>query len=166
MATISLHGTPIHTIGELPKPGTKATDFAMTRTDLSVATLDDYAGKRLVLNIFPSIDTATCAQSVRVFNQKAAALENTAVINVSRDLPFAQKRFCGIEGIANAETLSDFNTGRFGKEYGLEMTDGKMAGLHARAVVVIDEHKTVIYSQLVPELSNEPDYDAALAVLK
>ena len=166
MATITIGGTPVNTNGELPQTGTKAKDFSMSRPDLSVATLSDYAGKRVILNIFPSIDTSTCAQSVRVFNQRAAALENTTIINVSRDLPFAQKRFCGSEGIDNAETLSDFNTGSFGKDYGLEMTNGKMAGLHARAVVVLDEDGTVIHSQLVSELANEPDYDAAIATLK
>lgn len=166
MATITLGGNAIHTSGELPAVGTKAKDFSMTRLDLSTATLSDYAGKRLILNIFPSIDTATCAQSVRVFNQKASDLANTKIVNISRDLPFAQKRFCGAEGIENAETLSDFNTGKFGKDYGLEMTEGKLTGLHSRAVVVIDENGTVIHSQQVPEIADEPDYESALASLK
>ncbi|RZJ31491.1 MAG: thiol peroxidase [Flavobacterium sp.] len=166
MSQITLGGNPIHTNGELPQTGSKAADFSMSRKDLSRATLADYAGKRLVLNIFPSIDTSTCAQSVRVFNQRAAALENTKIINVSRDLPFAQKRFCGSEGIDNAETLSDFNTGKFGKDYGLEMVDGALAGLHARAVIVVDEDGTVIHTELVPEIADEPNYDAAIASLK
>ena len=166
MASITHRGNEVHTNGELPVKGTKAKDFSMARIDMSAATLADYAGKRLVLNIFPSIDTPTCAQSVRVFNEKAAGLANTKIVNVSRDLPYAQKRFCGAEGIENAEVLSDFNTGSFGKDYGLEMTNGRMAGLHARAVIVIDENSNIIYTELVADISSEPNYEAALAVLK
>jgi thiol peroxidase len=165
MATITLGGNPIHTSGELPKVGTKAIDFALVKNDLSTVTLADFAGSRLVLNIFPSIDTATCATSVRKFNEKASQLENTKVLCISRDLPFAQKRFCGAEGIENAMSLSDFKTGRFGQDYGLEMIDGALNGLHARVVLVLNENGTVIYTELVAEIADEPNYDNALAVL-
>ena len=166
MATISLHGNPIHTKGELPVKNAPALDFELVKDDLSVATLEDFKGSRLVLNIFPSIDTPTCAQSVRQFNQKAAGLKNTKVINISRDLPFAQKRFCAAEGIENVLNLSDFKTGRFGKDYGVELVDGKMAGLHARAVIVLDAKGIIIHTELVTELSAEPDYEAAIAALQ
>ncbi len=165
MAEITLGGNPVHTSGELPKTGTMAPDFNLAKSDLTIASLADYAGKRLVLNIFPSIDTSTCAQSVRTFNEKAAALANTRVINISRDLPFAQNRFCAAEGIENVENLSDFNTGKFGKDYGIEIIDGKLAGLHSRAVVVVDENGKIIHTQLVPEIKDEPDYNAALTAL-
>ena len=165
MAAITLGGNPIHTNGELPKTGTKAPHFEMIKTDLSIAKLSDYAGTRLVLNIFPSIDTGTCAASVRAFNAKASGLENTKVLCISRDLPFAQKRFCGAEGLENVENLSDFNTGHFGKEYGLEITDSVVKGLHSRVVIVIDENGTIAYTEQVPEIANEPNYDNALAVL-
>lgn len=133
---------------------------------MSVTTLSDYAGKNVVLNIFPSIDTSTCATSVRVFNQKAAGLEDTVILCISRDLPFAQKRFCGAEGIENVLCASDFRTGQFGKDYGLEMIDGKLAGLHSRAVVVIGKDGNVVYSEQVAEIANEPDYEAALASIR
>ncbi len=165
MATITLGGNPIHTNGELPKTGSKAPEFQLVKTDLSTATLADYAGSKLVLNIFPSVDTGTCAASVRHFNQSASALENTKVLCISRDLPFAQKRFCGAEGLENVENLSDFKSGSFGKDYGLEMTDGALAGLHSRVVLVIDENGIVVYSEQVPEIADEPNYDAALAAL-
>ena len=165
MATITLGGNPIHTNGELPQTGSKAPEFQLVKTDLSTATLADYAGSKLVLNIFPSVDTGTCAASVRHFNQSASALENTKVLCISRDLPFAQKRFCGAEGLENVENLSDFKSGSFGKDYGLEMTDGALAGLHSRVVVVIDENGIVMYSEQVPEIADEPNYDAALAAL-
>lgn len=165
MATITLGGNPIHTNGELPKTGSKAPEFQLIKTDLSTATLADYAGSKLVLNIFPSVDTGTCAASVRHFNQSASALENTKVLCISRDLPFAQKRFCGAEGLENVENLSDFKSGSFGKDYGLEMTDGALAGLHSRVVLVIDENGIVVYSEQVPEIADEPNYDAALATL-
>jgi thiol peroxidase len=165
MATISLGGNPVHTIGQLPHKGSPAPDFQLTKADLSTTTLADYAGKKVILNIFPSIDTPTCATSVRTFNQRAAGLENTVVLCISRDLPFAQKRFCGAEGIANVETLSDFRDGSFGKAYGLELTDGKLAGLHSRAVVVVDARGNVAYTEQVPEIADEPNYEAALASL-
>ncbi len=165
MATITLGGNPIHTNGELPKTGSKAPEFQLVKTDLSTTTLADYAGSKLVLNIFPSVDTGTCAASVRHFNQSASALENTKVLCISRDLPFAQKRFCGAEGLENVENLSDFKSGSFGKDYGLEMTDGALAGLHSRVVLVIDENGVVVYSEQVPEIADEPNYDAALAAL-
>jgi thiol peroxidase len=165
MATITLGGNPIHTNGELPKTGSKAPEFQLVKTDLSTATLADYAGSKLVLNIFPSIDTGTCAASVRHFNQSASELKNTKVLCVSRDLPFAQKRFCGAEGLENVENLSDFKSGTFGKDYGLEMIDGALAGLHSRVVLVIDENGIVVYAEQVPEIADEPNYDAALAAI-
>lgn len=165
MAVITLGGNPINTNGELPKTGSKAPDFQLIKQDLSTASLADFAGSKLVLNIFPSIDTSTCATSVRTFNAKASALENTKVLCISRDLPFAQKRFCGAEGLENVINLSDFNTGSFGKDYGLEIADGVFKGLHARAVVVIDENGVVKHTELVPEIADEPNYESALAVL-
>lgn len=165
MATITLGGNPIHTSGELPIISTKAPDFKLVKTDLDTVSLGDFAGTRIVLNIFPSIDTPTCAASTRKFNEKASGLSNTTVLCIARDLPFAMKRFCGAEGLDNVIPLSDFKTGQFGKDYGLEMIDGKLDGLHSRAVVVIDENGNVIYTEQVPEIADEPDYDAALAVL-
>lgn len=166
MATITLKGNPVHTLGELPKAGSKAADFELIKNDLSTVSLKDFAGSNLVLNIFPSIDTGTCAASVRKFNESAAKLDNTKVLCISRDLPFAQARFCGAEGIQNVLTLSDFNTGSFGKTYGLEIVDGPLKGLHSRAVVVIDATGKVIYNQQVPEIVDEPDYTAALNSLR
>jgi len=165
MATTSLGGNPVNTNGDLPAIGSLAPDFTLLKNDLSDAKLSDYHGKRLILNIFPSIDTSTCATSVREFNQRAAGLENTEVLCISHDLPFAQKRFCGAEGIENVATLSDFKTGSFGKDYGLEMVDGKLNGLHARAIVVLDENQNVLHTELVPNISDEPNYDAAIAAL-
>lgn len=165
MATITLGGNPIHTNGELPKVGSKAPDFQLVKTDLSVASLSDFAGSKLVLNIFPSVDTGVCATSVRTFNQKASTLKNTKVLCISRDLPFAQKRFCGAEGIENVENLSDFKEGDFGKNYGLTMTDGPLAGLHSRVVIVVDENGVVTHAQQVPEIADEPNYETALASL-
>lgn len=165
MASITLGGNPIHTSGDLPQKGSKVADFSLIKVDLSTATLADFAGKKLVLNIFPSVDTGTCAQSVRTFNESASKLENTTVLCISRDLPFAQKRFCGAEGLENVINLSDFNTGAFGKEYGLEMTDGPLAGLHSRVVLVLDENGTVLHAEQVGEIADEPNYEAALAVL-
>jgi thiol peroxidase len=165
MATVTLGGNPIHTFGELPKVGTKAPDFKLLKTDLSEVTLADFAGSKLVLNIFPSIDTGTCATSVRKFNEKASALNSTKVLCISRDLPFAQKRFCGAEGIENVVSLSDFNTGAFGKTYGLEITDSVLAGLHSRVIVVIDENGMISHTEQVGEIADEPNYEAALAVL-
>lgn len=165
MATITLGGNPIHTSGELPKVGSKAPDFQLVKTDLSVASLADFAGSKLVLNIFPSIDTGVCATSVRTFNQKASTLENTKVLCISRDLPFAQKRFCGAEGIENVENLSDFKNGSFGEKYGLTITDGPLAGLHSRVVIVVDENGVITHAEQVPEIAQEPNYEMALAVL-
>jgi thiol peroxidase len=165
MATITLGGNPIQTSGELPKLGTKTPDFALVKNDLSTVTLADFAGSRLVLNIFPSIDTGTCATSVRKFNEKASQLQNTKVLCISRDLPFAQKRFCGAEGIENAMSLSDFKTGRFGKDYGLEMIDGALNGLHSRVVIILNENGIVLYAEQVAEIADEPNYEKALAVL-
>ena len=165
MAAITLGGNPIHTSGDLPKTGSKAPDFQLVKNDLSSTTLADFAGSKLVLNIFPSIDTGTCATSVRTFNAKASALKNTKVLCICRDLPFAQKRFCGAEGLENVINLSDFNTGKFGKDFGLEMTDGPLAGLHSRVVILLDENGTVCYAEQVPEIASEPNYEAALAAL-
>ncbi len=165
MASITLGGNPIHTNGELPKVGSKAINFSLTKNDLSVANLSDFAGSKLVLNIFPSVDTGTCATSVRKFNERASTLVNTKVLCISRDMPFAQKRFCGAEGLENVENLSDFNTGKFGKDYGLEISDSVFAGLHSRVVIVLDENGIVKYTEQVPEIANEPNYEAALASL-
>lgn len=165
MANITLGGNPIHTNGELPQTGTKAIDFSLVKSDLSTAQLIDFKGSRLVLNIFPSIDTGTCATSVRKFNEKASQLENTKVLCISRDLPFAQKRFCGAEGLENVINLSDFKAGSFGKDYGLEIVDGPLAGLHSRVVLVLDENGTVIYAEQVPEIADEPNYEAAIMAL-
>jgi thiol peroxidase len=165
MATITLGGNPINTNGALPKVGTKAPNFELLKTDLGKVTLADYSGSKLVLNIFPSIDTGTCATSVRTFNADASKLDNTKVLCISRDLPFAQKRFCGTEGLNNVINLSDFNTGSFGKEYGLEITDGPLEGLHSRVVIVLNENGIVQYTEQVSEIANEPNYTAALAAL-
>jgi len=165
MATITLGGNPINTSGELPKTGTKAPNFELTKTDLGTATLADFAGSKVVLNIYPSVDTGTCAMSTRTFNAKASTLENTKIVCISRDLPFAFKRFCGAEGIDNVICLSDFKTGNFGKNYGLEMIDGPLAGLHSRVVIIIDENGIIKYAEQVPEIADEPNYESALAAL-
>jgi thioredoxin-dependent peroxiredoxin len=165
MASITLGGNPINTLGELPKVGSKLADFKLVKSDLSTASLADFTGKKLVLNIFPSIDTGTCATSVRKFNETAAKLDNTSVLCISRDLPFAQKRFCGSEGIENVVNLSDFQEGNFGKSNGLEIVNGPLAGLHSRAIIVADENGTVLHTEQVAEIANEPNYEAALAVL-
>ncbi len=165
MATITLGGNPINTNGTLPQIGSKAIDFKLIKTDLSTATLADFSGSKLVLNIFPSIDTGTCATSVRTFNEKANAMNNTKVLCISRDLPFAQKRFCATEGLDNVINLSDFNTGLFGKNFGLEINDGVLAGLHSRVIIVIDENGVITHTEQVGEIADEPNYDAALAAL-
>lgn len=165
MAEITLKGNKINTIGNLPTVGDKAPCFTLVKDDLSVKTLGDYKGSRLVLNIFPSLDTGTCAASVRRFNKEASELKNTKVLCISKDLPFAQARFCGSEGLENVENLSDFRTGEFGKAYGVEIIDGPLAALESRAVVVIDEEGKVIYTEQVPEIVDEPNYEAAIAVL-
>lgn len=165
MTKITLKGNSIHTSGELPKIGSLAQDFKLIANDLTIKTLNDFKGKTLVLNIFPSIDTGTCAASVRNFNKAAANLTNTSVLCISRDLPFAQARFCGAEGIENVFMLSDFNTGQFGKDYGLEIVDGPLAGLHSRCIVVINTEGLVIYTEQVAEITEEPNYNLALASL-
>jgi thiol peroxidase len=164
MATTALGGNPVHTVGELPVPGGAAPSYTLTGTDLSDLTSEGTAGKRVVLNIFPSIDTKVCAASVRRFNELAAGLDNTTVVCASADLPMAQARFCGAEGIDNVVMGSSFRSG-FGSDYGVTMTDGKMRGLLARSVVVVDTDGTVLHAQLVPEIGQEPDYDAAVASL-
>lgn len=164
MATTAFQRNPIQTVGDLPTEGGPALEFSVVGTDLSEVKLSDYAGKRLVLNIFPSIDTAVCAASVRRFNELAAGLDNTGVLCVSADLPFALGRFCGAEGIQNVDTGSTFRSS-FGTDYGVTMADGPLGGLLARSVVVIDDGGTVVHSQLVPDITHEPDYDAALAAL-
>lgn len=165
MAQITLKGNPFNTIGNLPAVGSDAPNFELTTNDLGNVSLKDFAGKKVILNIFPSIDTGTCATSVRTFNKEVAALDNTVVLCVSRDLPFAQSRFCGAEGIENVQTLSDFNTGNFGKDYGLTIIDGPLKGLFSRSIVVIDESGKVTYTQQVAETVDEPDYAAAIASL-
>ncbi len=165
MANITLGGNPVKTSGELPQNNTKAPDFKLIKTDLSTISLADFKGSKLVLNIFPSIDTGTCAASVRKFNEKASSLENTKVLCISRDLPFAQKRFCGAEGLENVVSLSDFKDGSFGSSYGLTILDGPLAGLHSRVVVVLDEEGNVKYTEQVTEIADEPNYENALAAL-
>ncbi len=164
MATVKRRGEKLETNGDLPKVGSLAPAFTLIQADLTETKLQDYMGKRIILNIFPSIDTPTCQVSVRTFNEKASLLENTIVLCVSADLPFAQKRFCGAEGLNNVVTGSSFRSS-FGDDYGLRFTTGLLTGLLARAVVVIDTDGKVIYTQLVDEVSSEPDYDAAIAVL-
>lgn len=165
MASITLGGNPINTSGELPKVGSKLADYKLVQNDLSVASLSDFAGKKVIYNIFPSVDTGTCAASVRKFNQSATNLSNTVVLCISRDLPFAQKRFCGAEGLEDVINLSDFKTGDFGKSNGLEILDGPLAGLHSRVLIVTDENGIVLYTEQVGEIADEPNYEAALAVL-
>jgi thiol peroxidase len=163
MAQTSLRGNPVNLVGDLPAVGSPTPSFTLTKADLSDITAADLAGQRVILNIFPSIDTPTCAASVRQFNERASALDNTTVMNVSADLPFAQARFCAAEGLGNVSNASTFRGG-FGS-YGVSMADGRLAGLLARAVVVLDADGTVLHSQLVPEIAQEPDYDAAIAAL-
>jgi thiol peroxidase len=165
MATITFNGNPINTSGNLPAVGSKAPDFLLVQGNLSNATLGDFKGSKVVLNIFPSIDTGICALSVKAFNAKAAELDNTKILCISKDLPFAQGRFCGAEGIENVINLSDYATGSFCDDYGLLMLDGPLHHLAARVVIVLDEEGTVIYSELVPEIVQEPNYAAALASL-
>lgn len=166
MATVTLKGNPINTLGELPSSGSSAPDFSLTKNDLSSVSLSDYSGKKIVLNIFPSIDTGTCATSVRKFNEQASSLNNTVVLCISKDLPFAQTRFCGAEGIDSVELLSDFKDGNFGKAYNVEFVDGPLQSLLSRAIVVLDTNGNIVHSHQVPETVDEPDYDAALNALK
>ncbi|MBM2885308.1 thiol peroxidase [Chromobacterium amazonense] len=165
MATVTLRGNPVEVAGKLPAKGEQAPALQLTGADLAEVSLASYAGKRKILNIFPSVDTPTCATSVRKFNEKAAALADTVVLCVSADLPFAQKRFCGAEGIENVVTLSTFRNAGFAEAYGVKLASGPLAGLTARAVVVLDADDKVLHSQLVGEIADEPDYAAALAAL-
>lgn len=166
MATVTLKNTPVQTYGELPAVNSMAPNFELVGAGLSDKKLTDYKGKKVILNIFPSVDTATCATSVRHFNQDVAQLDNTVVLCISRDLPFAQGRFCGAEGIDKVEMLSDFREGQFGKDYGVLFADGPLKGLLSRAIVVIDEEGKVIYTEQVAETTEEPNYDKALTALK
>jgi len=165
MPSITLEGTPVKTSGNLPELGSKAPDFKLTATDMSTKTLSEFEGHKLVLNIFPSVDTGVCAQSIRSYNQEAAEMENTKVLCISRDLPFAQQRFCGAEGIENVVMLSDFKDGSFGKAYGLDFIDGAFDALHSRCVVVLDENGIVQYTEQVQEIGEEPNYKASLYAL-
>ncbi|AUM14481.1 thiol peroxidase [Ketobacter alkanivorans] len=164
MATVTLGGNPNETVGELPAAGTQAPQYNLVQGDLSDLTSDSLQGKRVILNIFPSIDTPTCATSVRTFNQKAAALDNTVVVCIAADLPFAMTRFCGAEGIENVKVGSSFRS-TFGDDYGVTLKTGPLTGLLSRAVVVVDENGKVLHAEQVAEIADEPDYDAALAVL-
>ncbi len=162
MATITFKGDKVNTNGELPQKGASAPDFTLVKSDLSEVSLSDFKGKNVILNIFPSLDTGVCAASVRRFNKEATALDNTVVLGISADLPFAAGRFCSAEGIENVISLSNFRDQDFGKNYGLLMTDGPLKGLLARAVVVIDKDGKVIHNELVPEIAQEPDYNSAI----
>lgn len=166
MTQITLQGNPINTIGNLPKNSSQTPDFKLTKTDLSDVSMADFTGKRVILNIFPSIDTEVCAMSVRRFNAEAEKLNNTSVLCISADLPFAQGRFCGAEGLDRVITLSMMRDHKFGADYGLTITDGPLAGLLSRAIVIVDTDGTVIYSEQVPEITQEPDYTAALKILE
>lgn len=166
MATITLKGAAIHSVGELPKVGSKAPDFKLTKGDLSDASLADYAGKVRILNIVPSLDTSTCAMSAKKFNEEIKKLPGVVVLNVSRDLPFAQSRFCKAEGVDAVVPLSMLRDLSFGKDYGVAIKDGPMAGLLSRAVVVVDQGGKVVYAQQVPEITTEPDYASALAAAR
>ena len=165
MADITLKGNAINTIGNLPKVGSKAPNFKLTAVDLSHKSLSDFEGKKVILNIFPSVDTGTCATSVREFNKNMANLENTVVLCISKDLPFAQARFCGAEGIENVIMLSDFANGNFGKDYELEIANGPLAHLHSRAIVIVNENGNVVYTEQVSEIVDEPNYNEALKAL-
>ncbi|MDD4778521.1 MAG: thiol peroxidase [Fermentimonas sp.] len=162
MANITFKGNPVETIGELPAKGAAAPDFSLVDRNLADVKLSDFKGKNVVLNIFPSLDTGTCAASVRRFNKEAASLNNTVVLGISADLPFAAGRFCSAEGIDNVVTLSNFRDEAFGKDYGLHMTSGPLKGLLARAVVIVNPEGKVVYTELVPEIAQEPDYHSAI----
>ncbi len=165
MATVTLRGNPVEVAGQLPQPGQQAPAFSLVGADLADASLASLAGKRKILNIFPSVDTPTCATSVRTFNTKASGLANTVVLCISADLPFAQKRFCGAEGLDNVINLSTMRGAAFLKDYGVALASGPLAGIAARAVLVLDEQDKVLHSELVAEIGNEPDYEAALRAL-
>jgi thioredoxin-dependent peroxiredoxin len=166
MAEITFKGNPLHTAGSLPKTGAIAPDFTIVKTDLSQMSLSELKGKRVVLNIFPSLDTPVCATSVRRFNSEADKLKDTVVLCISRDLPFAQKRFCGAEGLNNVVTGSEYQDSSFSDAYGVRITDGPLAGLFSRAIVVVDEAGKVIYTEQVSEIAQEPNYEKALAAIK
>ena len=166
MAQTKLGENTVTIAGDLPVVGSSAPDFTLVKIDLTETSLKDYAGKNIVLNIFPSIDTRVCATSVREFNKRASDLMDTVVLSISKDLPFAHRRFCGAEGIENVVSLSDFRNLGFSKSYGVEMTNGGMIGLHARAIVVVNKEGIVAHSELVPSIGQEPDYDSAIKALK
>jgi len=166
MAKITLKGNPVNTSGNLPSKGSRAPEFTLVKSDLSSLSFSELTGKRLLLNIFPSLGTSVCVTALRKFNQMAAELKNTTVLAISRDLPFVHRDFCAAEGIKNVITLSGFRDTAFGKSYGVDILDGLFQGLYARSVVIIDEAGKVIYTELVPEIGQEPDYDAALNALK
>jgi thiol peroxidase len=166
MATITFKGNPVNTSGNLPAKGSKAPEFTLVKSDLGSMSLSELKGKKVILNIFPSLDTSVCATTVRKFNQMAAGMKNVTVLGISKDLPFAHGRFCATEGITNVITLSGFRDKEFGKAYGVDYIDGPVAGLYARGIVVIDETGTVVYTQLVPEHVQEPDYEAALKAVQ
>ncbi len=165
MAQVTFKGTPVHTVGELPAKGSKAPDFSLTTKDLQEKSLEDFKGKKKILNIVPSLDTGVCAASAKTFEARADTLENTVILTVSMDLPFAQQRFCSAEGIDNVVTLSAFRAPGFAGNYGVEMSDGPLRGLLARSVVVLNEENQVVYTELVPEIAQEPNYDAAVEAL-
>ncbi len=165
MSQVLFKGITVNTAGSLPAVGTKAPDFSLTAADLSQKSLSDFLGKKIVLNIFPSIDTGTCAMSVRTFNEKASSMANTVVLCISKDLPFAQGRFCAAEGIENVVTLSEYKDNAFSEAYGVRFSDGPLQGLLSRSVVVLDESGKVVYTEQVAETTNEPDYEAAIASL-
>ena len=165
MAKITLKGNPVNTYGELPLEGTKAPDFTLVKSDLGELTLKELKGKKVILDISPSLDTSICATAVRKFNELAAGRNDTVVLAITKDLPFAHGRFCSTEGISNVVTLSGFRNNSFGKDYGIEVLDGGFKGLYARSIVVLDGEGTVRYTELVPEIAQEPDYDSALAAL-
>ncbi len=166
MATITLKGNEITTVGTLPAVGSKAPDFSLTKTDLSLVSLKDFAGKKVILNIFPSLDTGVCAASVRKFNEEASKINDTVVLCISDDLPFAHKRFCEAEGLANVISLSEMAVRKFGEDYGVRITSGPLSGILSRAVVLIDENGNVVYTEQVPEIAQEPNYEEVLKALK
>lgn len=167
MAKITFKGAPVNTTGNLPASGNQAPDFKLTKTDLTDVSLKEFSGKKIILNIFPSLDTSVCAASVRKFNAEAAKLPDTVVLTISKDLPFAHSRFCSVEGLTNVVPLSEFRDDNFSRNYGVKITDGPLAGVFSRAVVVIDKNGKVVYTEQVPEIAQEPNYESAIeAVIK
>lgn len=165
MAKTALKGNEVNTVGNLPEVGSMAPDFLLVKQDLHEVSLASYHGQKVILNIYPSVDTGICAMSTVRFNKEASSLQNTRIVCVSKDLPFAFQRYCAAEGIDNLDTLSTYRDQEFGNDYGVEMVDGPLKGLCARAIVIVDEDGMVIYTELVPEITTEPDYEKALAVL-